>query len=199
MLWLTVRNALLWILNLVSHKQNQKILLKPEVLCLKVYNLLTFSLQFHIYYSVSHCAPIKNFSKHFKTYINAVHIHDVYYFDQAIYIRMFCHLPFLETEFSRKTVFWTPFLSDLNSKRLPQEGKHSAGNEGTDEGCECLPESSGDWSKLWGKNEAVQLTFYVQTDQLVIKSEKCTIIMRICMNFCSSSTVIYLYGISTWQ
>lgn len=105
MLWLTVRNALLWILNLVSHKQNKKILLKPEVLCLKVYNLLTLSLQFHIYYIVSHCAPIKNFSKHFKTYIDAVHIHDVDYFDKAIYIRMFCHLPFLETEFSRKTVF----------------------------------------------------------------------------------------------
>lgn len=141
----------------------------------------------------------RHFSKHFKTYIDAVHIHDVDYFDQAIYIRMFCHLPFLETEFSRKTVFWTTCLSDLNSKRLPQEGKHSAGNEGTDKGFECLPESSGDWSKLWGKNEAVQLIFYVQTDQLVIKSEKCTIIMRICMNFCSSSTVIYLYGISTWQ
>lgn len=114
-------------------------------------------------------------------FIDAVHIHDVYYFDQAIYIRMFCHLPFLKTEFSRITVFWTTFLSDLNSKRLPQKGKHSAGNEGTDKGFECLPESSGDWSKLWGKNEAVQLTFYVQTDQLVIKSEKCTIIMRIYM------------------
>lgn len=69
LLWLTVRNALLWILNLVSHKQNQKISETWGSLFKGMNSVDFYRVQYFYWVSyLLHCLTLYSHQEFFKTF-----------------------------------------------------------------------------------------------------------------------------------